>query len=235
MTQTLFIADLHLHESRPQITQLLVDFLQTNVNDVDALYILGDLFEAWIGDDVSMAFYPQVIEALKKFSNHCPVYFMSGNRDFLMGELFVEHTGCELLADYVVVDLYGTKTLLMHGDLLCSDDVDYQKLRVQLRNKQWQQQFLAKTPQQRLQIANDLREQSKQKTQQKDQQIMDVNPQTVLDTMDKYAVKQLIHGHTHRPDIHQMGDRKRLVLGDWYQHGSVLRVDEERVCQQELT
>jgi UDP-2,3-diacylglucosamine hydrolase len=229
-----FIADLHLRPEQPEMVQLFLRFLhdQSLDNQLEALYILGDLFEAWIGDDFVPPGVDTVMAALSQLTgNGIPVYFMHGNRDFLVGDEFSARTGCQLLPEYHVVDLYGTPTLLMHGDLLCTDDVDYMKFRNMVRNPLWQQDFLSKAVTERIAIAQSARKESQQKTQQLANDIMDVNQDTVVHTMAKWQVPQLIHGHTHRPNTHELivsgKPAKRIVLGDWYEQGSVLVCDRQ--------
>jgi UDP-2,3-diacylglucosamine hydrolase len=231
---TKFIADLHLRSEQPDTVALFVDFLseQARAPDLRALYILGDLFEAWIGDDFVPPGMQPAINALAQLTNSgIDTYLMHGNRDFLIGEAFAAETGCQLLPEFHVMDLYGTPTLLMHGDLLCTDDVDYMNFRRLVRNPQWQREFSAKTVAERIAIAQAARQESQQKTQHLDSEILDVNQDTVTQTMIKWQVPQLIHGHTHRPAIHELtvngAPAKRIVLGDWYEHGSVL------VCNQQ--
>lgn len=227
---TLFISDLHLCSERPEISDLFLGFLTENTS-IDALYILGDLFEVWIGDDAIDTQQQRLLNALKTFSdNGTPLYLMHGNRDFLIGEQFEKITGCKLLADPTVIDLYGTPTLLMHGDTLCTDDTDYMEFRAMVRNPQWQQQFLAMDIEQRKHIASKYRSESKIQTAQKKPDITDANQQAIESYMTENQVNHLIHGHTHRPAIHKFQlnnkDAQRTVLGDWYEHGSVLVVDE---------
>lgn len=233
---TLFISDLHLSQERPHITQLFLSFLRGPAREAEALYILGDLFEAWLGDDMVLPDYEETIEALKQLSSGTPVFIMHGNRDFLMREAFAEMTGASLLDDAVVIDLYGTLTLLMHGDTLCTDDVAYQEFRAMVRNPEWQQALLAKSPQERLALAKQYREISKSETQAKGEMIMDVNQPAVEQAMQEYGVKQLIHGHTHRPAVHDFtlegNAAQRIVLPDWYDKGGVLSCDEAG-CQLE--
>lgn len=224
---TLFISDLHLTGERPEITKLFLQFLQQRASTADALYILGDLFEAWLGDDMILPDYQPVIDGIKQLvSNNVPVFIMHGNRDFLMSHEFEKYTGATLLPEAVVIDLYGTKTLLIHGDTLCTDDVEYQKFRTMVRNPAWQQEILAKTPQERLALAKKLRETSETEMAGKSAEIMDVNQDTVEQTMRQHQVNKLIHGHTHRPAIHDFSidnqSYQRIVLGDWYEQGSVL-------------
>lgn len=224
---TLFISDLHLSGQRPHIIELFTAFLNTRARDADALYILGDLFEAWIGDDFVPGELRGVIKALRGFSasNH-QLYVMHGNRDFLLGEQFEVMTGCQLLPDPYLIDLYGTPTLLSHGDLLCSDDVEYQKFRSQVRDPSWQKAFLDKSVAQRQAFADQARQESQVQTRQKSLQIMDVNQDDVEQIFLQYDVSRLIHGHTHRPQTHTFTlsgkPVTRIVLGDWYEQGSVL-------------
>jgi UDP-2,3-diacylglucosamine hydrolase len=226
--ETLFISDLHLDSSHPEIQQQLLEFIEQDAKDSDALYILGDLFEVWLGDDDDNSDHHKTIDSLKRLHTQgTPVYLLHGNRDFLLGERFAQLSGCTILPDPSVIDLYGQQVLIMHGDLLCSDDVDYQAFRRQVRNPEWQAQFLQLPLTQRKQIAEDLRQKSQQETQAKTEQIMDVTQATVNEYMQLHDVQTLIHGHTHRPDIHQwdLGGHsvQRIVLGDWYTQGSVLR------------
>ena len=228
---TLFISDLHLSAERPDIIQLFRAFLREQAPRADALYILGDLFEAWLGDD-AIAVQPEmreVLEALAELTQSgVPVYVMVGNRDFLLGSEFEKLTGCKLLTDPSVVNLYGTDTLLMHGDTLCTDDVDYQQFRSQVRTPQWREMVLAKSIEERIQMAREARAQSQAHTKNKTEEIMDVNAQAVAEAFETHAVSRLIHGHTHRPAIHQISINEkpatRIVLGDWYTQASSLRV-----------
>jgi UDP-2,3-diacylglucosamine hydrolase len=227
MPRTLFISDLHLDAGRPNITQLFLDFLETRARGSDALYILGDLFEAWIGDDDQSAMNLSVCRGLRQCAaSGTPVFVMHGNRDFLLGEQFAEQCNCTLLQDPALVDLYGIPTLLMHGDLLCTDDAEYQAFRETARNPQWQAGFLKKPLEERRRIAVDMRAVSREKTSGKAESIMDVNQAAVSDAMTESQVSRLIHGHTHRPDVHELligGEpAQRIVLGDWYEQGSVL-------------
>ena len=224
---TLFISDLHLAGDRPEITQLFIDFLGGQARTAHALYILGDLFEVWLGDDMILPEYQPAIAAMKSLSDRkVALYIMHGNRDFLMGDKLAELTGATLLPDPSIIDLDGQPTLLMHGDTLCTDDIEYMKFRAMVRNPDWQQQMLAKTPQERLALAKQLREVSKTETGNKTEAIMDVNQQDVEKIFQQHHVKQIIHGHTHRPKIHELQinnkNVKRIVLGDWYKNGSVL-------------
>jgi len=232
---TLFISDLHLSKEQPDILRLFLSFLGGPATSADALYILGDLFEAWLGDDLVLPEYQPALDALRQLTaSGVPVHVMHGNRDFLLGEKFATATGCKLLGDPTVIDLYGTPALLMHGDLLCSDDIAYQQLRKQLRNEQWIKQFLTFTPQERIAFAQKLRQQSKAETSYKSEAIMDVNATTVSDYMKQYAVTRLIHGHTHRPALHEHGDgSERYVLGDWHGDHAMVLVCNKTGCRLE--
>ncbi|MCK7543239.1 UDP-2,3-diacylglucosamine diphosphatase [Marinobacter bryozoorum] len=218
-----FISDLHLEESRPDITDAFLAFLKDKAMGIEALYILGDFFEAWIGDDEKTPLQNQVAEALRDVSDSgTALYLMHGNRDFLIGEDFCNRCGAELLPDPTVVDLYGTPTLLMHGDSLCTADVEYQKFRANMRNEQWQQMFLQRPLADRQMVARQLREISMAKNQGKAETIMDVTPEEVVREMEHHGVQRLIHGHTHRPAMHELtangAQAFRIVLGDWDTH-----------------
>lgn len=224
---TLFISDLHLKTEQPETIGLFLDFLAGEASEAEALYILGDLFEAWLGDDLLLPGYESILEAMKRLSDSgVSLYVMHGNRDFLLGERFAQLTGATLIDDPCVIDLYGTPTLLMHGDLLCTDDLPYQAMRKQLRDPHWINAFLEKPPEERIDFARQLRERSQKETGEKDEAIMDVNQKTVLQTLRQHEVSRLIHGHTHRPAIHPLEyedhNATRYVLGDWGSKGSVL-------------
>jgi UDP-2,3-diacylglucosamine hydrolase len=229
---TLFISDLHLSPSeRPAVVDLFLSFLSETASQAEALYILGDFFEYWIGDETVLEgeFQP-IIRGLQHLTRSgVPVNIMHGNRDFLIGEKFARETGCRLLADPALIELYGYKTLLMHGDTLCTDDVEYQRVRVQVRSQAWADTFLARSLAERNALMRDYREMSKNAVSAKKPEIMDVNQQTVLAVMKRHQVRHLIHGHTHRPGQHEFPLEgqiaRRIVLGDWYEQGSVLRCD----------
>jgi len=226
---TLFISDLHLDDRRPETTALLQTFLQQEAANAEALYILGDLFEFWLGDDVPTKCSLDVAAALSELSNQgVPCYFMHGNRDFLLKEEYAKQAGVTLLAEETVIDLYGEKVLLMHGDSMCTDDIPYQQFRGLVRNPAWQQDFLSKTPQERLQIALQARDASAEHKDNADMQIMDVNQGQVSAAFERHGIYRMIHGHTHRPATHDLEVNgkaaQRIVLGDWYTQGSVLRV-----------
>lgn len=225
---TLFISDLHLSQERPAITALFLRFMQEVASRSDALYILGDLFEAWLGDDIVLPEYREAISAIRQLTQQgIPVYVMYGNRDFLMREQFEQMSSAQLIHEPYILSLDGQDTLLLHGDTLCTDDVAYQQFRSMVRDPKWQDALLSKTPEQRLALAREYREMSKTEMAKKDEAIMDVNQHSVIDTMREQNVHCLIHGHTHRPGIHEFdldgSPARRIVLGDWYHHGSYLQ------------
>ena len=230
---TLFISDLHLDAERPEITRLFGDFIDGEARTADALYILGDLFEAWVGDDDPSETGQFVADKLRGLHDAgVPVFFIRGNRDFLLHDHYARRAGMTILPDPAVVVLYGKPTLLMHGDLLCTDDVVYQAFRAQTRNPEWQRQFLSQPLPARLAFAQQARAASKAhqsglQTQGKMEMITDVAPATVETTLARYGIDTLIHGHTHRPAVHKHAGGTRIVLGDWYEQGSVLRVDAD--------
>ena len=229
---TLFVSDLHLDLARPAITRLFLDFLQGQARQAEALYVLGDLFEAWVGDDDPGEPGAAVCAGLKALAQSgVPVFLMRGNRDFLYGPTIAERSGAILLPDPCVVDLYGRPTLLTHGDLLCSDDVAYQAFRRQVRDPAWQALFLGQPLEARQAFAARARTASREHQSGMAEAITDVNPATVVEAMQRHGVDRLIHGHTHRPAVHALlaGERPatRVVLGDWYEQGSVLRVDAD--------
>ena len=228
---TLFISDLHLDAVRPEITELFLKFLKEEARRASSLYILGDFFEAWIGDDDDDPHHARVMAGLKELTaGGVPVSLMHGNRDFLIGGGFAARTGVKLLPEPTVLDLYGTPTLLMHGDTLCTDDKEYQMVRRMLRDPAWQKDYLSKSLTERRAIAAHAREQSKLHTASKAEYIMDVNHKAVEDAMRKHGVTRMIHGHTHRPAVHRHTidgrDLERIVLGDWYEQSSKLVWDE---------
>ena len=231
MSYSLFISDLHLDASRPHHLAALEALLDEHAGKADALYVLGDLFEAWIGDDDDSDFNLRAIAAFRQFSSRSKLFFVHGNRDFLLGERFAEATGGEILAEGTVVDLYGTPTLLMHGDSLCTADEKYQQFRAMVRQSAWQQEMLAKPLAERRTIADGMRMQSQQNNENKAENIMDVSEDEVVRVMDEAGVRDLIHGHTHRPNVHQvkLADSvgTRWVLGDWGDSGWLIRASED--------
>ena len=227
---TLFISDLHLEASQPEIGEQFLSFLKAEARGAEALYILGDLFEVWLGDDDPDPYYATMKTALRELADAgVPMYFMHGNRDFTIGKDFAAETGVEILVDPTIVDLYGESVLLCHGDSLCTDDVEYQQVRAMTRNPDWQAMMLAKSIEERIAFAMQAREDSKARGESVSDEIMDVNQDAVIALLREHGVATLLHGHTHRPDIHDvdLGDRsaKRIVLGDWYEQGSIVRWD----------
>jgi UDP-2,3-diacylglucosamine hydrolase len=223
VSSTLFISDLHLDVARPAVTRALASFLARHQH-CDRLYILGDLFETWIGDDDDAPIAAEIAALLRDYSAAGPALFiMGGNRDFLLGEAFCATAGAQLLADPTVIDLYGKPTLLMHGDSLCTADTQYQAFRCTARDPLWQKQLLARSLQERRILAGDLRAMSKEANSNKAEDIMDVTPSEVDKVMGVYGVKQLIHGHTHRPATHKVNAGYRWVLGDWDAQGWAIK------------
>jgi UDP-2,3-diacylglucosamine hydrolase len=230
VASSLFVSDLHLSEERPEANERFIAFIEDKARQAGALYVLGDLFEYWIGDDdlgepfnaVMAGFFAGLVRA------GVPVFLMHGNRDFLMGERFCRATGAQLLADPAVVDLDGVKTLLMHGDTLCTDDLDYQGWRRTARSPAWQQEFLSQPLEARRRTVGALRDKSREVIQAKPAEIMDVNGDAVREAFRRYGVTRLVHGHTHRPGRHELevdGRRcERWVLPDWYGPGGYLEV-----------
>ncbi|HWV15461.1 MAG TPA: UDP-2,3-diacylglucosamine diphosphatase [Cellvibrio sp.] len=230
--RTLFIADLHLHETRPQITQAFFAFLHANKNTTEALYILGDFFDAWIGDDDDSPLCTAVAAELKQFGEDgAQVFLMHGNRDFLLGEKFAERAGATLLPESTLINLYGQPTLLLHGDELCIDDKDYMAFRQQVRSPQWQAQILSQPLAARRVLAAQLREKSQAMNSVKAEDIMDVAPAEVVRVMTEAGIHRLIHGHTHRPARHALTLQgvaaERIVLGDWHHQAWALVTTED--------
>ena len=223
--RTLFVGDLHLSADRPDITQAFLTFLDSQLDDTDALYILGDLFEVWVGDDIAEPFANQLADAIKLASNKLPIYFIHGNRDFLIGEQFARRAGMTLLPEVFQIDLYGTATVILHGDSLCTLDKPYQRFR-KFRNLSWAKWIYNHLPN----IAAKLRSKSQSSNMHKSDSIMDVEPDAVDALLSDTNCQQMIHGHTHRPAIHQLATAKRrIVVGDWYEQGSMLSVSQDSV------
>ncbi|ART78982.1 UDP-2,3-diacylglucosamine diphosphatase [Oceanisphaera avium] len=228
--RTLFIADLHLSADRPDMTAAFLRFMREDALNADALYVLGDLFEFSIGDDEVSALNGEVAAAFLACSQQgTPVYFIHGNRDFMVGRRFARAAGMTLLPEHTLIDLYGEPTLIMHGDTLCIDDAGYQRYR-RITRWGWLQWLFMRLPLSfRLNIADGIRSKSAAAKEGKVMQVMDVNQAEVERQMQRYNVRTLIHGHTHRPNIHhlQINEQaaRRIVLGDWYSQGSVLVVD----------
>ncbi|MEM5528448.1 UDP-2,3-diacylglucosamine diphosphatase [Gammaproteobacteria bacterium AS21] len=227
----LFISDIHLCQQRPDLTNAFVNFLQTTATSCQQLYLLGDIFDAWIGDDFTDPKMQTVFDSLQQLSaGGCQLFFQHGNRDFLIGDEFAKLTGIKILKESTIVKLPTQQALIMHGDQLCTDDVEYQNFRIMVRSQSWQQQFLAKTITERLSIAEHLRSTSQKMTKQKSSEITDVNQHAVIDALNQSGVELLIHGHTHRPQIHSIEQTNtastRVVLGDWDTSLWYLRCDE---------
>lgn len=229
---TLFISDLHLCNVRPDKIELFKRLLRGPARNAEALYILGDLFEAWAGDDDRTSPHPEVIDELANYSRSgCKLFFMRGNRDFLIGRLFAENTGSTLLPDPVTIDLYGTSTLLMHGDKLCTRDIKYQVYRRLVNNRFSIRLFLMVPYGLREKIWHGIRKVTSSTTARKSPDIVDVHQPAVENIMRKSGVRHLIHGHTHKQGVHEFSldgkTVKRLVLGDWYVDDSVLVADAD--------
>ena len=225
-----FISDLHLDESKPKTTRLFQTFIKQiikeNVNDTE-VYILGDLFESWIGDDYDNPFHDEIKLLLTSMSNSgVKVFFLFGNRDFLIGETFLSETGIELLDDPALLTINEKRVLITHGDQMCLDDKDYQNYRAIVRNPEWQKDFLSFSISKRLKIADEAKDASKQSKQQKVIEIMDVNDKAVEVIFNEHQIDLMIHGHTHRPMKHEIVlDGKtyyRYVLGDWAEDSTII-------------
>lgn len=241
MSYSLFISDLHLCESRPEIIDTFTSFLEGVASQADALYILGDLFEYWAGDDaIASGAHAQTITALKNLHNHdVNTYLIHGNRDFLLGDIFTQASKVQILPDPSLIQLHGKSVLLSHGDALCTDDTAYQKFREEVRTESWKAQFLSQPLAERIAYIESVRKKSEQEKSIKSMQIMDVNPTAVSALLQAYDYPNtLIHGHTHRPyrHEHRQDDHlcERWVLGDWYDHGSFLKLDDMGFHEQKL-
>lgn len=224
---TVFLSDVHLDPRRTDITEHFLAFIDNLPPQCERVFIVGDLFEAWIGDDAPGEFGIQIMQSLAALTKRgIRGFFTHGNRDFLIGSAFADITGFRLMGDAEIIDCYGQNVLLMHGDSLCTDDVEYQKLRMMVRNPQWQQQVLQRSVEERLELAQQMRAASAEQMSYKDEYIMDVNQSAVDAAMSAHDVTYLLHGHTHRPNVHRYTadgtERTRLVLGDWYEQGSVI-------------
>ena len=211
-----FISDLHLDHKREDIKKAFFKFLESEAYEFKNLYILGDLFEVWIGDDFEDDFTNQVISKLKKFSqSNKNIYIMHGNRDFLLGEKFAEKCGAKLIPDPLILDGKGKKIMLSHGDIFCTDDLEYQDFKEKVRNEKWKIEFLSKNLRDREEIAKNLRKESAVKNTKKQDYLMDVNKSEVEKIAQENKIEILIHGHVHRPKIHNEVFGQRIVLGDW--------------------
>jgi UDP-2,3-diacylglucosamine hydrolase len=228
---TLFLSDVHLNTARADIVRAFIEFLDFKARQADALFILGDLFDEWLGDDDDKAPHREVTDALAALTAAgLPVSVVHGNHDFLLGKKFARRSGCTLLGDHTSIDVYGTPTLIMHGDTLCTRDANYQSFRKMARNPIMQKIFLSMSLPKRAEKAAGIRRESSEDTALKSDDIMDVTLDAVDGIMRKHSVRHLIHGHTHRPAIHNfmLDDQEatRIVLGDWYEQDSVLIWDE---------
>lgn len=222
----LFISDLHLDASRPHITRAFYHFLANEGRQAEQLYILGDLFELWVGDDDDSSLALEVQSELRALAGSgTELYFMHGNRDFLIGESFANSTGATLLPDPHPLEIGGKRVLLMHGDLLCTGDRDYQAFRQQVRQPEWMQMVLSKSLEERRALGRQIRQQSQSMNSRKAEDIMDVTAGEVQAVMDRFQATTLIHGHTHRPARHELPSGERIVLGDWENEGWCLRYD----------
>lgn len=234
MDETLIIADLHLARAEPHTLALLDTFLE-RARDAEAIYLLGDLFDYWIGDDQPLD--PAIAERLERFASlSAPVYFQPGNRDFLVGSELLARLGAKLLPDQFVLEQGGRRWLLTHGDELCIDDAAYQAMRAQLRDPAFVRDFLARSLEERIAIAEDLRNKSKTASSSKPEDIMDVNATAVAEILERTATDGLIHGHTHRPAIHRLDDGKpRVVTGDWDEAGWLVALEGDRLSLERFT
>ena len=223
----LFISDLHIDETRPRVLAGLERLVDTDTREVDMLVILGDLVEVWVGDDDDGTVADGVRRVLSTAAERCEVYVMHGNRDFLLGERFATDTGVTLLDDPTVIDIDGQPVLAAHGDAYCTRDTAYQRLRATFRSSAWQSTVLASSLGQRRALAASLRAQSATANENKADNIMDVTPEVVSGALDQVGASLLVHGHTHRPGIHDLDEgRRRVVLGDWDRCGWKLRIDQ---------
>ena len=230
-----FVSDIHLSEKRPDLTNAFKVFLNESKEACTHLFILGDLFEIWIGDDDDNSFHKDIKTTLSEFAIDGPeVFFMHGNRDFLIGKTFANEVGISIISDPYSLDINGLKTILSHGDFLCTDDSDYIEFRNNVRSEEWQKDFLAKSIDERNEIANLLRSESKNATSEKSLEITDANLETVNNFIQENNPDIFIHGHTHRPKIHQHNLTKRVVLGDWDKYGWYLSIEENSLNLKEF-
>jgi UDP-2,3-diacylglucosamine hydrolase len=227
-----FISDLHLSENTPSVTQGFFEFLKTAAQELSHLYILGDLFEAWIGDDDDSELATNVMQEINHATrNGLEIFFIHGNRDFLCGQKFAEQSNLTLLPDPFFLNFFDQKIALSHGDNFCTEDLEYIKFKKEVRSEKWQQEFLQKPLDDRLNIASNMRDASQKNNSNKDISIMDVTPNAIQEFFAEHRIDLLIHGHTHRPNTHQINSGTRIVLGDWHKTGWCLMLDEQ---QQEL-
>ncbi len=239
-----FIADLHLAEDRPDITACFLSFLQHDAPQAQDLYIIGDLFEYWVGDDDDSSFIIEISHAIKALSTlGCKIYFIHGNRDFLLGKRFAKQSGMQLLPEITLIDLYGRPVVILHGDTLCTRDIGYQAFRKKSRSWWWQAIIKSLPLFVRRKIASKYRDQSATATAMKSQDIMDVTESEVINCLEHHQSQLMIHGHTHRPYVHNIiannQTAQRIVLGDWYEQGAWLKVTPDSMklmnCSFEFT
>ena len=223
-----FISDLHLDKSRPHINEYFIEYLNHLDNSVTDLYILGDLFEYWVGDDDPMDGLEEVRSAITDLGKKINIWYMHGNRDFLVSKSICTELKINLLDDPTVIEIGNVKILLLHGDTLCTDDHEYQNFRSMVRSCAWQKEMLSKSLEERLTIANTLRQKSIEANRLKGEEIMDVNNTEVMNIIEKYRPDVIIHGHTHRPNIHRHNEVIRDVLGDWYNNFFILTYDNDK-------
>ena len=231
---TYFIADLHLSENRPDITACFLRFLKDDAIEAEKLYILGDLFEAWVGDDDDSPYLKTIADALTKLSQiGTKIYFIHGNRDFLLGKSYAKKAKMQLLPEIETIELYGQTVVIMHGDTLCTRDINYQVFRKKSRSWWWQTAVKSLPLFIRKKMAANYRKQSAAATAVKSQEIMDVTESEVVTCLEQYQSQLLIHGHTHRPAVHEImangENAQRIVLGDWYEQGAWLKVTPESI------
>lgn len=232
-----FISDLHLIDSKPHLVELFHRYMKEFAPKSNQLFVLGDLFDVWLGDDAQNEMTLKVIEAFKRYSDHYgDLYFCHGNRDFLLGEDFARMTGGKLIPEPHNFVVNEQKICLLHGDSLCTDDIPYQQLRSMVRNPEWQAQFLSKSIPERIQFAAEVKAKSSNDKEAKSAEIMDVNQQAVIKCFEENSCDILIHGHTHRPDMHEStlnGKKvKRIVLSDWGEKGQFLSFSPEEISSQ---
>lgn len=232
----LFISDLHLQQERPDITGAFLSFLRDTAAGAQELYILGDLFEVWVGDDAMGSFELMIADALRQLgTSGCRIFLLHGNRDFLLGKKFCRLAGCQLLRDPAQIELTGARVLLLHGDSLCTDDREYQRMKKLLRNPLSLLLLRCLPLSIRQRLAGNLRQQSRRRTRMKAADITDVNQQEVTRIMARHNVSIMIHGHTHRPAIHQLNAGRRIVLGDWEENYQYLQADAHSLQLRKVT
>jgi len=227
-----FISDLHLSKNTPSVTEGFFKFLQTAAQELSHLYILGDLFEAWVGDDDNSELATSVIQKINHATRKgLEIFFIHGNRDFLCGESFAEQSNLTLLPDPFFLNFFDLKIALSHGDDFCTEDLEYIEFKKEVRSSKWQEEFLQKPLNERLSIASNMRDASQKNNSSKEVSIMDVTQAAIEDFFEEHHIDLLIHGHTHRPKTHKTNTGTRIVLGDWHETGWCLMLDEQ---QQEL-